>query len=383
MVQRSVLSDAVASICDLVEQHYYKKDHKLSQWTHACFQLSSGVSIWDRKDSVLADLQALMDEMQVSHFLLYTPQEDQKIWKGEAVDTGIRARWVEDHLVIYDILKGSGAEQVGLQKGDDIVSIEGDQAVSPMRVQVREGLYELKRQGRPLKVSVKATALKVDQAPTLQDLSKGKGLLTISSFRGEYFANPAWRQMVSRFSRYGELIIDVRNNPGGNFVAMLRALSPLLCDRQLVGTLLQPRKTGLEKVEFADEIDDQFQIQELDKFKAIQLKSYTNYGCYQKPITVLIDSGSMSVTEIFAQALKSRRFTRVWGQPTAGDVVLAVWYDLPLLGKGFSISIPEAVFLTVQGEEIEGQGVWPQKELYYNLPLALKGIDSWLYFAQE
>lgn len=383
LVSRSILSDGVTSVCDLVDQHFYKNNIELSHWVRDCLQISRRVGILSQREEVLSELQALMDQMRVSHFLLYTPQEDQKIWKGEAVDTGLRARWVEDRLVVFSILENSGAGQAGVKVGDEVVSIDGDSKISPYGVQNRSGKYLLSRQGAQLSLEILATPLKVDEGPQLKELSQNVGLLKISSFRSEYFEATAWKKQVAHLHQFSSLILDVRDNPGGNFVAMLRALSPLLCEKQLVGTLLQPRKVGEDLEEFADVVDDKFQIDVLEKYKGIQLKSYENYGCFRKPVTVLINSDSMSVTEIFAQALKSRPLTRVWGQPTAGDVVLAVWYDLPLLGKGFSISIPEAVFLTVQGEEIEGHGVWPQKELYYELDEALKGYDTWIEAAKK
>ena len=70
---------------------------------------------------------------------------------------------------------------------------------------------------------------------------------------------------------------------------------------------------------------------------------------------------------------------RVWGQPTKGEVVLSIWYDLSfILGKGYSISIPEASYVTTRGLDLERVGVLPEKELYYELKHELFGRDSWL-----
>ena len=48
------------------------------------------------------------------------------------------------------------------------------------------------------------------------------------------------------------------------------------------------------------------------------------------------------------------------------------------MGPGFSVSIPEAVFLTPEQEELENRGVAPQREIYYDLKTALAGKDTFI-----
>lgn len=383
VVERSRLSDGVRSICDLVDQHFYKVDSELFAWLKDCRSLASEVRPWHSQEAVVERVQWLMDGLRVSHFQIFTPSEDKKIWRGEAVDTGVRARWVEDRLVVFKVLRSSGAEKAGLRAGDDILRIDGSDRISPWRAQNVGGEFIFKRAEQVLTAVVVATPLQVDEGPQLKKLNARTGLLTISSFRAEYFRGEDWLDIVEGFREYDALVIDVRDNAGGNFVAMLRALSTFFCEPQEVGTLVQPRKAGQEPHEFNDETSDEYQISELDRYRAIRLKTFRRYGCFQKSLTVLVNADTASVSEIFAEALRTRERTRVWGLPTAGDVVLAVWYDLPLLGRGFSISIPEAVYLNPEGEELEGKGIWPEKELYYNLDEALAGQDNWLREAAE
>jgi C-terminal processing protease CtpA/Prc len=378
LIQRSVISDGVHSICTTVSEHFYRTDGGFQAWVDDCFEQARSVGLWTSQAAAVTDLQELMDRLGVSHFRIYTPQEDSKIWKGEAVDTGVRARWVEDHLVVFFVYKGSEGEKAGVKPGDDIIAIDGSTHVSPWGVQNRAGKYLVQRRKKKMEIAVNLGPLQVDSAPQLRDLGNGTGLLAISSFRSEYFAAASWRRMVSRLQAYSHLVIDIRDNVGGNFVAMLRALSSFTCEVRGEGVLIQPRKVLPDLTEIPDEMSDDFQIKELDKYHSIRLKTFSNYGCYSQPITVLIDSNTASVSEIFAQAMRFRPNTRLWGQPTSGDVVLAVWYDLPLFGRGYSISIPEAVYLTENHESLEGQGVYPEQELYYDLPTALRGEDSWI-----
>lgn len=374
----SRLREVYRSICDLTEDHFYRDDDRLHRWLASCHRRAAEISAFSSSERLLSDIQALMNEIPVSHFAMYTPVEDKKMWKGEGVDTGIRARYVEDHLVVFKVLPKSAGEEAGVRAGDDVLHIAGAEQITPWGAEHRSGKFEVARRGKKLILEVKARSLTQDLYPHLSRLNGTTALVDIPSFRADYFDREAWRRFAAQFKDYSHLIIDVRENSGGNFVAMLRALSTFECGGHNAGTLLQPRKRLPDRPAMDDNTADDYQIQQLDKFRSIALVTYGDYGCYKGRVTVLAGPETSSVAEIFANAFLSRPNSRVWGQPTAGDVVLAVWYDLPVLGPGFSVSIPEAVYLTPSKKELEGTGVWPQKELYHDLATALSGKDTWV-----
>lgn len=378
IIQAGRYRDVFRSICELTDEHFYKADERLLDWVRRCRSKAEQLSARATSEQVLAQVQDHMNVLNVSHFAIYSPSEDRKLWKGESVDTGVRARYVEDRLVVYRVFADSAAAKAGVKVGDEILALPGIEQVTPWGAEHRAGVFQLRRKGKHLALEVRPSPLIIDSSPTLERLGPGVGLLTISSFRAEFFRPAEWRGLVSRFGDYRHLIIDVRENAGGNFVAMLRALSTFTCGERAIGRLLQPRKAGPEKEGFDDNEIDAHQLDELEKFRALGLKTFPDYGCFRGLVTVLISSDTASVAEIFADAFKVRPRSRVWGQPSAGDVVLAVWYDLPALGPGYSFSIPEAVYLNHAHHELEGEGVFPQKELFYDLARSLDGKDSWI-----
>lgn len=371
------------SICDLTEEHFYKSDERLNQWVRDCRFRAANLPLNSTVDQLLESVQAQMSEMNISHFFIYNPVEDRKLWKGEAVDTGIRARYIEDLLVVYKVYPGSAAEAAKIKVGDEILELPGSDQVTPYGAQHRSGLFVIQRGTQTLKIEIEPRSLVIDSKPNLKDLGSGYALLEISSFRSEFFEPEEWKKLTAKLAAYRHVIVDIRENSGGNFVAMLRALSTFRCGQHLIGEILQPRKSLANKERLDDITSDQYQIAELDKHRRIGLGTFSNYGCYKGQVTVLVSAETSSVAEIFAQALMNQPRSRVWGQPTAGDVVLAVWYDLPKLGPGYSVSVPEAVYLTTQGKELEGHGVYPERQLFYDLHLALKGQDSWIVEAMK
>lgn len=370
--------DVFRSICDLTSDHFYKENQRLDQWVDQCRQKAAHLPLSISVAGLLEAVQDQMSELNVSHFAIYSPVEDRKLWKGESVDTGIRARFIEEHLVIYRIYKQSSAELSGLRVGDEIITLPGVEEVSSWGAEHRAGQFTVKRGEDVFQTSIQPAPLIVDSSPRLESLGQGAGLLTISSFRSEFFDAKEWARLTKDLPKYKHVIIDIRENAGGNFVAMLRALSAFDCGGQMIGHLVQPRKVGPSLRAFDDNLADAHQLEELEKFHSLGLETFQGYGCYRGRVTVLISSGTSSVSEIFADSFKTRLNSRVWGQPSAGDVVLAVWYDLPSLGAGYSVSIPEAVYLNRQKKELEGEGVTPQRELHYQLKVALSGRDSWV-----
>src|SRR5262245_14742239 len=107
-------SEIFRSICDLTEDNFYKDDEALRKWVRECRRQAARVSNWARPGALAGQIQDLMGLLNVSHFMIYTPSEDKKLWQGRAVDTGIRSRYVEDHLLVYKVLAASPAFTAGL-----------------------------------------------------------------------------------------------------------------------------------------------------------------------------------------------------------------------------------------------------------------------------
>src|SRR6185437_2886487 len=155
----SRLREVYRSICDLTEEHFYRSDADVTRWLNRCHRRAAEFPVHSGSDELMRDVQDLMDTLQVSHFQVYNPAQDKKLWKGESVDTGIRSRYVEDHLVIYKVYAGSAAEQAGLRPGDDVVGIEGATQVTPWGAQHRSGQFTIRRAGHTMIFKIAARDL--------------------------------------------------------------------------------------------------------------------------------------------------------------------------------------------------------------------------------
>lgn len=380
--QRRSNRDIFTSICQLADEKFYRRDSDVIAWVDRCFAAANEIGFRAGREILVRAIQDQMDEMHASHFQIYNPDEDRQLWKGEILDTGIRSRYVEDKLLVYRVMPKTSAEENGVAAGDEVLAIEGAEQVTPWGAQHRQGRFLFVRLGERLEKRLSVRRVVEDQSFKLTELDGGTALLEIPSFRSDFFEKKKWLELTSRFAKYPHLILDLRENSGGNFVAMLRALSPFFCQPRLIGRIVQPRRMGKGDTDFADELEDQQQLEQLDHSRGLSLRTFSGYGCYQGLVTVLVASDTASTAEIFSEALMHRPNSRVWGQPTSGDVLLGVWYDLPRLGAGYSVSIPEATYLTAAGLELENRGVEPQKTLFHDLKTALAGQDGWIMAAK-
>lgn len=390
-----VYADAERSVCDLIEKNYYRShDSSVREFIKYCLEDAGQSPMSLDRNTIVRRINRRLSALKTSHLFLFTPSENEWIWESHGLDTGIRSRMIEGYLIVYKVLPGSPAEKSGLKIGDEITALNGEQIASHYDAQSGRGIFSILRGTEALEFLIEPVELTEDLSPQLHSLSGGYGHLKIASFLPQYFEDEAWKKIASSLSLYKSLVIDLRDNAGGSFPAMLRGLSPFLCEDRLVGQIYRApqrvnssmSKRGLSTDPSADLVSDlanelsaESQLKQLKSAQALNLKTFEGYGCYKGRVTVLIDSGTSSVAEIFAHAFRSRPDSRIWGQPSAGEVVMAQWFDLPSLGRGYALSIPIAGYRAKSGEAIESEGLFPEKALYYDLEQARKGVDSWVH----
>lgn len=365
-------------VCELVREKFYKNDESLQFWVKECFATVDQLHVGLSKDQFLEITQNLLHQLKTSHLMIYSPSQDQKLWKGEALETGMEGHLVYGSWLVKTIIPGGPAEKAGIKVGFEILSINSSTDFSGYSIQTVPGLYEVLTPDGLQTFQVQLGRVQVDQLPQVKTLSPSHGYLKISSFRSEYFSFETWTETVRQLQPFETLTIDVRGNSGGNVVAMLRALSPFMCEATVVGRLIQPRRSFEFGPALHDNLDDRAQIAMLERYQAVPLKTFSNYGCYRGKVKILMNSQTSSVSEMFVSAFRKRGQSCLFGETTAGHVVMASWFPLKGMGNGFTISIPESLFLDAFGDSLEGIGVQPEENLEWNLEFEKQGVDTWL-----
>lgn len=425
------LQNSVRWTCDIIHEAYYKKSPELNLWREACKEIALDLSVGSSKQDAVNLLNSELNQVGISHLSIYTPEKSEEMWDNKAIDNGLRVRAIDGAFIISAIVPDSAASEFEIQVGDEIVFVNEQPPRSADDIRLRSGKFEIRRikqnpgrvanDAKPTTAHVKSFAgladggasaesassnsakvndgiesefeelevvllareLAEDLSPTFVNLSPSVGLLKIQSFLPQYFEKTKWLETTKEFTSTQNLIIDLRENAGGNFVAMLRALSPFFCKPTSIGIIsanIEGGKNASEvKSSLPDDIESRIQIDQIESESSLMLKTFEGYGCTNAQVTVLVDVDTSSTGEIFAYAMSGRPNSRVWGVPTAGEVVVARWFDLSQLGLGgYSLSVPIAGFTTTDGIELEAEGITPSRLLFYDLSSARRGEDSWI-----
>lgn len=132
------------------------------------------------------------------------------------------------------------------------------------------------------------------------------------------------------------LVIDIRNNPGGNLDTVVEMLKLILPEGDIVS--IKDRDGEQEK--------------------------YTCDGTHEfaKPLAVLVNQYSASASEIFSGAIQDYEIGEIIGMKTYGKGVVQ---DILDLGDGTSVKITTAEYFLPSGRSINEKGITPDVEVEY------------------
>ncbi len=385
---RSAERQSALEMCDIIDKQYYRRsEERVRAYVARCRESALSDEFIFSRTRHIARLNDRLRGLPVSHLSIFSPQRMREVWENTALDTGVRAReFADSAVIVVRVVKQSPAVKAGLRPGDELLTINGRSIMTAAEIESEGGHLRYRRDGTVTETELELAEVSEDFRPVLSPVDGETGLLSLQSFLPQYFDDKTWLPVAQELTRYRKLVIDLRGNHGGSFPAMLRALSPFRCANPSVGTLRQAEQVGRAEIaEFPDDLDLRLQLSSLASANAIRLQTFERYGCFSGPVVVLIGEDTASTAEIFAQSfLHDRPHSRVLGENTAGEVVLAKWIPLPSLGnEQFAISVPIAGYETLSGEKLEGEGVKPHALLEYRVADALRGVDTWIEAARS
>ncbi len=377
------MSQFFRASCDQVLDRIYLRESELREWHEACLLRSNQIGFnWSLENSIQL-FQSQLNVLHMSHLQIWSPAEMKQVWESESKETGLRIRNIEYRFFVYEILPESPASKLDIRVGDEILSINNIQPTDEWEPQTKRGNYRIARGDKTFEVRIIPEVLKIDESPKLVELNnpwrKNAIWLRLPSLMASYFEKEEWQRISKDFQSYDFMVLDLRGNTGGDFVAMLRVLSSFLCEKESIGKLQKTTdQVYAEQTQYLpDNIESEMQIEMVQNHRVVGLRAFAGYACFEGDLRVLVDQKTASTAEILAHSLKQRLGTRVYGEQTAGDVLLAIWYP-SLFGKDYSISIPSSIFLDMEGEILEGEGVEVQRLFLYEAQSASQGIDNWL-----
>lgn len=334
----------VAQAFNLIQQHY----------------------IEDVEDEQLIEgaIQGMLDTLE-DPYSSYMDQETMERFNEQLESSfegiGAEVSMVEGKVTIVAPIKDSPAEEVGLRPNDQILSIDQEsiegldlnEAVEKIRGEKgSEVVLEIQRPGvsEPFEVTVIRDEIPIETVyPDVQSIDgKKTGILEVTSFSettAEEFVTELDQMEADGIEG---LVIDVRGNPGG----LLNAVEDILDH-------------------FVPKDIPYIQIEDQQGTKTPYYSNLEEKKDY--PITVLIDEGSASASEILAVAMKEMGYDVV-GMTSYGKGT--VQQAVPLR-DGTTIKLTFYKWLSPKGTWINEVGVEPtlevkQPDYFYTHPVQVE-----------
>lgn len=249
-------------------------------------------------------------------------------------------------ITLVQIYEGSPAAKAGL-KDNDILTKVGDIEVTDM--DLSEVVTYIKgEKGTDVdltvlrgedaeEITVTATRDTVEAQTVKYEMLEGQtGYLSVSEFDSVTYAQ--YEEALNELTDQGMtgLIVDLRNNPGGNLNTVCEMLDLVLPKGTIVYT---EDKDGKRETATSD---DEHQI--------------------NVPMVVLVNGNSASASEIYAGAIQDYGIGKIVGTQTYGKGVVQQIFDL---GDGTSVKLTIAEYFTPNGRSIDGEGITPDVEVEY------------------
>ena len=257
--------------------------------------------------------------------------------------------WVDptgEFLIIIAPMPGSPAEQAGLQPGDQVIAIDGEDMTGI------DGNLVIRRILGPAGSIVRLTILREGEFEPF-DVDIQRASITIPSVES---------QMLEDDIAYVQLF-----NFGENAAEDLRQTLGTLLDQDPVGLIFDLRGNGGGFLGTAIDIASEF-ISEgtvvIERFGdgSEQVYDVTGAGLATDiPIIVLIDGGSASASEIVARAIQDHERGLLVGETSFGKGSVQTW--TPLSGENGAVRVTIALWLTPDGRLIHETGLDPDVEV--------------------
>jgi len=270
----------------------------------------------------------------------YKKIKDQE--NGILFDVGVLFVTRNKQGLILEVYPGTPAAAAGLAPGDIITKINStDTAVLPGALPITEALFG--KAGEPVTVTVlkKGGALQTlslvhasYKTPTVafKLLSPGVGYLKIYSFDPQLATDFAPIEQSIGNEHLTKLVIDLRNNPGGDVDTAIAMTNKFLY-RGIIFSEQLGRNGGTTV------------------FSAARRAEFPDV-----PVRILVNNLTASAAEIFTAALQENHRAIVIGTTTEGKATEQAYFTL---GDGSAIRLSIGRWFAPNGDWLNGKGITP------------------------
>lgn len=306
----------------------------------------------------------LIEGLEDKYSTYYTAEELKQVRAdSEGVFYGIGASITIDsdtkYAKIARVLSGTPAEEVGLKDGDIIVTVD-DESTAGLSLQEvvkrikgeenTEVKITVAREGEYDYLDFVITRRAIENETVISEFDEKLGVATIHITEFDSITTKQFESALNEAKEKGMkgLILDLRDNPGGNLAAVVDIARMMLPKGLVVYT---EDKNG-QRVEYSCEGDKELKV----------------------PVVVLVNENSASAAEILAGAIKDYKMGSLVGKTTFGKGIVQKIFGLT---DGSALKLTVSHYYTPNGNDIHKVGIKPDVDLDLDVEKYIeKGIDN-------
>ena len=280
--------------------------------------------------------------------------------QGEFGGLGIEVGMEDGFVKVVAPIEDTPAARAGIKAGDLIIKIDEkptkgmalNDAVKLMRGKPRSQIVltiSRKGEARPLVIPIVRDVIRV-QSVKSKVVEPGYGYVRITQFQ-EHTVENLVKHIEDLYKQQGSLkglVLDLRNDPGGLLHGAVGVSAAFLPGKVLVTST--DGRTEDAKRKFMSAPEDYLRGTREDVLRRLPAAVKT------VPMTVLVNGGSASASEIVAGALQDHKRAAIIGTQTFGKG--SVQSILPLTNNT-AIKLTTARYYTPNGRSIQAKGITP------------------------
>jgi C-terminal processing protease CtpA/Prc len=392
-----------AKITELIRNKLFHPEKDNAQLTRLSEEFADLWPSWVSNGDIESGVNGWLRKLKLSHTAF---------WRGPG--TGLPAyfainaalkRISDGRLVFWDVLPGGLAERAGINPGDVLAGING-QDINGDEPRFQLGstyTFRVTRDGTEKAANISLPRYGPKDRPPMTEAkpltysAKDRiAVLKVTSFPGAVGFD-LLRDLKNALAVFDDkqcdrLILDLRSNCGGG-LSSVRLMSLLVPDRRLIGYSLT--RLGRDRKKRASQLpairrlpSSKLELLPLAiRFKLVNrdrsFRLFTE-GLGAKPfhgrIAVLVNEYTRSAAEMIAAFARNEGIAQVVGTRTPGEVLGAANFHV---GADYHLRMPVTAWYTAKDQLIEGGGVEPDTEQANTIESLLSGRDLPIEKAQS
>ena len=365
-----------------VDQNFYDPHFHGVDWAAMRERYRPRLKDVDTDPEFRALAAAMLKELKSSHLEIRAPSSA----TSAGVKPAVQLQELEGRRLVWSVAAASDAQAVGLRPGDALLS--PDSAVyGPLGTTAQLKVSDCDGRERTLAVRRERAFWPLPR-PSFQwstvTAGPGKKIGYLRADRFDDGADALADQAMSDLADTSGLVIDIRNNSGGNMSAMRLASYFSQGERPAVVLLARPYLQALGRPVTKADLDAAPKVRRVYTTEAVFSAVAANKGGvvflsedmgakrYGKPVVVLIGPDTGSAAEGFGWYMRLQTEAKLVGRPTAGALLSGQTF--PLAG-GWSLVAPVSGIWGPDGRNFGDQAVQPHHRVEWRREDLCRGRD--------